>query len=474
MMLTRRQAISSLGSSLLLLPGFSRVAAGARGPLADTAAQFLRRVAAGDLDAVTRMLADDATLARSVDGADRSAFVIAHLHGHVDVSRRLFDAGIELDLVEAVLAEDWERMEELAAATPDRLHVAHPFGGTPLHASAWIGGQDGWRLRKLGCDPDANPDGGTGFTPARGAVDTPHIAWARMGVREMLSNGADPNAPQRGGDSILHGAVRRRDATLVRLAIRKGADVDATDDDGRTALELAAELEWDEGARQLRDHHALPRDHRASRFAVDANREPVDRPDLSDVPQALQSEVTGSSHMRIQRVRELVTSDPRLVFSISTDDELAIEASAHMGNHALMRYHLDHGAPMSLPTAVSICDHDMIRYHLDHDPDLIHERGAHDFALMWYALIGGGSVEVAELLFERGVPIDQESVGTTTLHWCARRNDEDLAKWLVEQGADVDRVGYQWSRDGQTPLQVTLASGRNRIANILRDAGARG
>jgi ankyrin repeat protein len=304
-------------------------------------------------------------------------------------------------------------------------------------------------------------------------MDGPSLPDARTAVTDLLGNGSDPNAPQRGGSSVLHGAVLRRDAALVRLAVRKGAEVRARDEQGRTAALLAEEIGWDEGALLLQDHASLPRDHRASRYAFDHDRNPVRRPDLSDVPRKLQNETTGSSHGNLARVRELVESDPRLVFSHSTDDELAIEASAHVGNHDILRFHLEHGSPCSLPTAVSLGDADFCRFLLDEDPLLIHERGAHDFPLLWYVAIGGAGPDLAAMLYdEYGVPLDQESLGNTTLHWCVMREDHELAEWLLDAGADPSPVGYKWQRQGETPLALAQRNGARKLVDLLQRAGA--
>ena len=478
MHVSRRQALSSLGSCLALGALAHPALAGASGllsprspasPGAREAAGFLGAVRRGELERVRHMLAVEPGLARSVAEDGRSAFVLAHVHGHEQVAAALLAAGLELDIVEAVLAEDWERFEALAEARPALLGHAHPIGGTPLYAAALVGSRGCWRLRALGCESDARPAGGSGFTPARGALEAALPTWARIGLTDVCSNGGDVNAPQAGGSSVLHAAVARRDELLVRLAIRKGADVEATDAAGRTAADLAAELEWEAGVTLLAQHAQLPRDNRSSRFALDSNREPIVRPDLSDVQRELQSEVTGSSHFNLPRVRELVEADARLVFSISGDDELAIEACAHTSAGDIIRYHLDHGAPLSLPTAVSLGDLESISFWLERDPSLVHERGAHDFPLMWYAA-HNGSLEVAELLVHHGVEVDQESMGSTALHICASRGRTEFASWLLERGANPEAVGYARDRAGETPMQVAAAGGESQLAEMLRYA----
>ncbi|MFT7487211.1 MAG: ankyrin repeat protein, partial [Candidatus Paceibacteria bacterium] len=235
---------------------------------------------------------------------------------------------------------------------------------------------------------------------------------------------------------------------------------------------LAKELHWEEGVELLKNHSSLPRDNRGSRFALNANREPVVRPDLTSISKELQSEVTRASHANLKRLKELIGSNPDLIFSTSTDDELAIEACSHVGTRDIIRYHLDHGAPLSLPTAVSLGDREMIRFLLKWDPTLVHERGAHDFPVMWYVVMGGGGAELAELLLEHGVSVDQQSKGATALHWCVMRKDLDFAHWLIENGADVEAIAYNWTRDGQTPLQLALAKDADKFVALLKQAGA--
>ena len=460
MITTRRETLRSI-AALLFLP--SGLAMGTR----VSSGSFLDAVRSGDLGSVRALLSMDPTLAQAKDGVGRSAFVLAHLRGHVAIAETVRATGLELDLVESAFAEDWERMEALAKEHPAQLHALHPVGGTPLYAHAQVGSVSLWRLRNLGCLPDEVPAGGTGFTPARGAVDSFFESWARITLTDLLSNGSDPNARQQGGDSVLHGAVRRRSGLLVTLAIRKGAQVDAQDDAGRTPLDLAVELGWEAGQRLLEGHAELVRDNRSSRLARDANRELIEPEDLSDVDWRAQAEVTGNSHFNLSKVKELLAGDRRLVWSRSPEDELAIEACGHTGNRPIIQLHLDHGAPLSLPTAVSLGDMETVRWWL------ARERGAHDFPVMCYAVFGEGGAAMAELLHGLGCHVDQESMGTTALHWCVLRGDKETAAWLLEHGANIQQVGFKWSRDGQTPLAFAEARGRDEMAAFLRQRGAR-
>ncbi len=474
MQFTRRQVCASLGA-MFVLPSCN---AGTAPPspaitLDPATSAFLDAVRTGNAARVKAMLDDSPALANSLDDQGCSALTLAFLHGHEPVADLLIANATDLDAFDAVLAQDWPRFEQLAKRSPEDMLRAYPFGGTPLHAGAIMGSISFWRMRGAGCLPDARPDGGNGFTAARTAMDSPHAHWARISLADLCSNGADVNAKQKHGSTVLHGAIAHRDEALLRLAIRKGANPDAKDDNGRTPAQLAAHTGWQQGTNLLAGHANWPRDNRGSRFLLDANQQPIVRPDLSDVPQELQGQVTGASHTNLKKVRQLVATDARLVFSISTDAELAIEASAHLGNQDLMKFHLDHGAPLSLPTAVSMNNHEAIRFWLERDPTLLHERGAHDFPLMFYVVFGGGSIATAELLKSSGADLDQDSVGTTALHWCVARNNTKLARWLIENGANLEPAGYRSNRAGETPLQAAIAHQDNKMVALLKDAGAR-
>lgn len=435
--------------------------------------RFLSAVVAGRAEEVRALLANDRSLADAADAQGRSAVVLACMGRHDEVLAALLEHQPTVGLIEACMIPDWDRAVALGRADPAALDAFHPVGGTSIYAAARAGLDDAYHLQDLGADPDRNPRGRFGVTPAYGAIECRRPQDALAALIALLSNGAHANAPQREGDSLLHAAARRGDPAIVRYLLRRGADVGARNARGRTPLELAENHEHAAVVELLAHPGRVPRDDSSARYASDASGGKVAWPDLSDVPQEEQSAVTGPSHGNLDKVKAAARGEARRSFSRSTQNELAVEACAHTGNREIMRFHIDRGVPQSVCTSISVGDLQRARALLAKYPAAVHERGPHDFPLMWYASIGGGDVQAAELLLDAGVDVNQASQGDTVLHWAVARHQLDLVACLAEKGADLDAVGYKFDREGQTPLQAARQAEDGDMVTLLSDLGAR-
>ena len=60
--------------------------------------------------------------------------------------------------------------------------------------------------------------------------------------------------------------------------------------------------------------------------------------------------------------------------------------------------------------------------------------------------------------------------GETPLHRAITRGQTEVAKLLIESGADVN-IGRK--RDGRTPLAMAEGRGRDEIAQLLKAKGAK-
>ena len=83
----------------------------------------------------------------------------------------------------------------------------------------------------------------TKLTPMQKELDDKLISAARDGdilsVRVLIENGADVNAKDELGKTVLHLATREGHVEIVKILIEKGADVDVKDNERYTALHWA-------------------------------------------------------------------------------------------------------------------------------------------------------------------------------------------------------------------------------------------
>lgn len=443
-------------------------------PDEQTALEFLDAAREGNLGLVQRLLAGHPTLLLAQDAQGRSAFAIAHLNRHRDIGDHLLGQGYLTDAHEAALVLDWKRFSALTESDASMVNRNHAIGGTAMFAAASGGaGSDIWRIYAANGEPSTVPVGATGPAPLQAALRFLDLATAEMTAATLLANNADPNPSNKTAESPLHIAARRGSSAMVEMLIRKGARVEAKNSQGLTAAALAVEGGHEDAALLLERHDAIPRTHRTSRTAYDVYGKPYRPPSISDIPINLRVRFVGSSHGNLEAVTKGIGVEPRMVHSEATTGERCIEACAHTGRIAVVDFLLEHGAPYSLPTAVMRKDRPRVVELLDEDPLRIQERGAHDFALLWYPVIGNCGVEMMELLLERGAEVEQQHfLGTTALHWACLRGAIDIARLLLERGANIHRRARKFNAAGETPLQCAQRTEQTKIAQLLKQHGA--
>lgn len=427
-------------------------------------------IARGDVVAVAAAIRADPTTLGARDEHDRSPLTVALLADQRAVADVLLAHGYRCDLVESAWVGDWERLAELVQADPGGVDALHPLGGTSMHAG--VRGRHGselWRVfaQTASPNPSRPPDIPS---PLRAAFELPGLPLVESTAAMLLSNGADASAEEPRGHSSLHAAAARGSATLVEMLIRKGAAPRHRDAEGNRPIDVAAPN--DTIAALLGGSLTVHRDHVRFRRAFDVDGNPYEPEPIDDIPRPQQRSFVGLGHGRFDELRARLSAEPRLLHARATTTEIAIEAAAHVGRTDIVEFLLDRGAPLSVPTAVVLGDTDRVKKLLDAHPDRIHERGPHDFAPLWYAAIGSGDVPMARLLVDRGADVEaQHFLGTTALHFAALGNRVELAEFLIDHGAKVDRRGRKFSAAGDTPRQLAIAQGHERMADLLRVRG---
>jgi ankyrin repeat protein len=85
-------------------------------------------------------------------------------------------------------------------------------------------------------------------------------------------------------------------------------------------------------------------------------------------------------------------------------------------------------------------------------------------------VVRSGDLRAVKEQLANGVDINagDSEFGVTALSWAALLGDTEIAKFLIEKGADVNAK----SRDGSTPLHSAAFLGRAEIAELLIQKGA--
>ena len=273
-----------------------------------------------------------------------------------------------------------------------------------------------WR-RLAGCTAlalGAAVAAGTGTAvaaPSESAVDASLVEAAEQGrtelVRVLVDGGADVNATQVDGMTALHWAVYHDDAATARLLVRAGADADAGNRYGVRPLALAA---------------------------TNAN---------ADIVRLLLGAGADAN-------AALLGGETVLMTAARTGSLKAVEAL------------LAHGA----------------------DPDARERRG--QTALMWAA--AEGHTEIVHALVEAGADNRAAlSSGFTPLFFAVREGHIDVVETLLDAGVDVNAVlarvkdgpaeavnnaSYRPVDDGMSPLLLAVRNGHFELAVALIEAGA--
>lgn len=249
--------------------------------------------AAGDLEKVKALLAENSELLESLDDNGRTALHLAALgghaevmdfllvnganpdaadkqgltplffagyRGHADIVERLLDAGADVSRASTLLMIVCNKGDsKLLALLLNRgldpnsrlmrgftaLHMTGTFGNTEMAAM----------LLEHGADVKARTDDGK--TPLLWAVGS-YRATPQY-IELLVSNGADVNLADNDGETPLLKSTRQGYTKISELLLSKGADITARDPhSGRTCLHLAAIYGYSDLVKMLLDHHCDP------------------------------------------------------------------------------------------------------------------------------------------------------------------------------------------------------------------------
>src|SRR5574341_693640 len=140
----------------------------------------------------------------------------------------------------AAEAGDYYLMEGILNSYPRYVHEYREDGWTALHLAAHYGHEAIVKmLLAYGADPNARSNNDLANTPIHAAAAGGSKSLDAL--RALLANGADVNATQHGGYTALHAAAQNGDRAMVDLLLTRGANPSIKSTDGRDAASFARE-----------------------------------------------------------------------------------------------------------------------------------------------------------------------------------------------------------------------------------------
>lgn len=180
----------------------------------------------------------------------------------LDGAARLLDSGVDLDvqrtdgktlLILAAKESDVILVRRLIAAGAN-VNATTNNGGTALMFAA-IRGDVGTQTALIDAGADVNAIGGFDWTALMVASVKGHVA----AVRQLLARGADPNLRDiYGWTPLMRAVYEEREAIVRTLLGEPDVDLNARNEQGATALHLAAIKGNERLARSLLDAGASP------------------------------------------------------------------------------------------------------------------------------------------------------------------------------------------------------------------------
>ncbi len=262
-------------------------------------------------------------------------------------------------------------------------------------------------------------------------------------VAALLSRGADVNATQADGASALHWAAYRDDLETANLLLRAGAAVGATNDLGASPLWLAC--------------------NNASAAMVERLLTAKANPNAA-LPSGETILMTAARTGNEEAVRSLIAHGADVNAAEDSRGQTALMWAVAQKHSAVVQVLLEHGADVNARTHSSM---QVINSAGNADPSGVYEIQAGGSTPLLFAA-RQGDVDSATLLLAAGADVnDTAPMGTSALVVAAHSGHGVLARLLLDKGADPNAA-----EAGYTALHAAVLRGDLRLVEALVAHGA--
>ncbi len=428
-------------------------------------------------DTPLRAIIDRLYRARSEEEEDRWHSIIA----------MYLEAGAEYDIITAIHRNDLKRVKVISD-NPVNPIVEH-YNDSPLRRAASLGRLEICKYLITEKGEDVNQfEQGIGYPIIKEALARPEI------VRLLIENGADLNKRMtwRGNSTgfvhfrvgneatALHFAAVGGGPETIILLIDAGVDIFAEARDWftneeikQTALDIAAYYGEADNAEAIINHPAF------DEAKPDLRQKLLDKCLIASVRS--NPDARKPDRSKLLRVLLKKGADPN-----ATDEtgHTAIQFVAcemfpgrdeeNEGQKKLIAILLEHGGKLDFFSAVATGDESVVTRMLKEDPLRVNSNGPNAFPVL-HCAVSRDYRNIVDLLLNAGanVEIRNESDETgegngTALHIAAIWGRDEIAKRLIEAGADVNARG----RLKRTPLHDAARSANVQMMRILLDNSA--
>lgn len=159
----------------------------------------------GSRQEVEALLSENPNVVNEANRAGLRPVMLALYSGQREIAARLREAMESANIWEAAALGEMEAVKDLIASDPALKDAVAPDGFTPLGLAAFFGQVEVvTRLLEAGADPDTPSENQMAVYPINSAAANRSQETALKLVQVLTAHGADVNAAQHSGLSLIH------------------------------------------------------------------------------------------------------------------------------------------------------------------------------------------------------------------------------------------------------------------------------